>query len=131
MAASFHDRYNNATPTYIRTDDKQFADLPAGSTILIPSPQDIEAEVSRAAEPITFTELRHSLAERHGAEGCCPVMTGMNLRVAAEVTFDALDAGVPAEDVVPIWNVIDPTSALAGKLPGGSKRVASLRQESC
>lgn len=128
MAANFHDRYENAKPTYIRTNDKQFADLPAGSTILIPSPQDIEAEVSRSGETITFTELRNALAERHGAQGCCPVMTGMNLRVAAEVTFDALDAGVPAEDVVPIWNVIDPTSSLAGKLPGGPERVASLRQ---
>ena len=130
MSASFQQRYDTAKASYIRTNEKKFADLPAGSTILIPSPQDIDAEVNLLGEGknLTFTELRHSLAQRHGADGSCPVMTGMNLRIAAEVTFEALDAGVPIDQVVPIWKVIDPAGPLAPKLPGGAARVQELRQ---
>lgn len=120
MGASFQERYDTAKPSYIRTNDKKFADLPAGSTILIPSPQDIEAEVNKLGpdETLTLTELRHRLAANHGAEGCCPVMTGMNLRIAAEVTLEALDAGVPVTDVVPIWKAIEPRNKLAPRFDG-------------
>ena len=130
MPASFQERYDKATPSYTKMNSKKFADLPAGTTVLIPSPQDIEAAVERLAEGGTYslTELRDELAQTHGADGCCPVMTGMNLRVAAEVNLEALAAGMPSDDVVPIWKAIDPTSNLAGKLPGGSQRVAELRR---
>ena len=80
-------------------------------------------------ELIDLTELRQRLAERHGADGACPVMTGMNLRIVAELAVEALDAGVPSDDVLPVWKVITPKSALAKKLPGGPVRIANLRGE--
>lgn len=129
MAASFQERYDTAKPTYTRVNEKRFADLEAGTSVLIPSPQDIEAVVNDLPtdQTITLTELRNALAERHGADGTCPVMCGMNLRVAAEVNLSALDAGVPASEVVPIWNAIDPGKPLAAKLPGGADRIRQLR----
>lgn len=130
MAINFTERYDTARPSYVKTNEKRFADLPAGTTVLIPSPQAIEAVVDglEPGKTLTLTELRRVLAERHGAEGCCPVMAGINLRVAAEVTFDALDAGVPPDAVVPIWKAIDPNGILAGKLPGGAERVLALQK---
>jgi len=130
MSASFQDRYDTAKPTYTRVNEKRFADLPAGTTVLIPSPQDIEAAINRIPTGGTWslTNLRDNLAERHGADGCCPVMTGMNLRVAAEVNLEAIDAGVPTEEVVPVWKAIDPASNLAGKVPGARKRIEELRR---
>ncbi len=129
MSTDFQRRYDNAKPSYIKTNEKRFADLPAGSSVLIPSPQDIEAVVNDldGDEAVSLTDLRTELASRHGADGCCPVMAGMNLRVAAEVTFQAMDAGVPVDQVVPIWKAIDPAGTLAPKLPGGIERVRSLR----
>ena len=131
MPASFQDRYDTAKESYIKTNDKQFADLPAGTTVLIPSPQDIESVVNALPEgnTLNLTELRGALAEMHDADGTCPVMCGMNLRVAAEVTLEAIDAGVPQGEVVPIWNVIEPKSNLAKKLPGGVERIRRLRGE--
>lgn len=129
MPVNYQDRYDAAKPTYIKVNEKRFADLDAGTTVLIPSPQDIEAVVNDLPPDSTMTlsELRNALAERHGADGTCPVMCGMNLRVAAEVNLAALDAGVPPDEVVPIWKTIDPAKPLAAKLPGGADRIRQLR----
>ena len=132
MTVDYQKRYDNARPTYTKVNDKKFADLDAGTTVLIPSPKDIEAEINQLddGEIITFTQLRHRLADRHGADGCCPVMAGMNLRVVAELALEAIDAGGPTPDVVPVWQTVDPSSTLAGKLPGGRNRIAQLRGDS-
>jgi len=131
MTATWQQRYDNARPTYTRVNDKKFADLEAGTSILIPSPSDIEYEIAQCDPDTTInlTQLRQRLAQRHQADGTCPVMCGMNLRVVAEVAFEALDAGVPADQLTPVWNAIDPTSNLAGKLPGGRQRVEQLRSD--
>lgn len=131
MAADFQTRYETANSSYIRTNEKQFADLPAGTTVLIPSPQDIEsvANCLTDGQTMSLTQLRGALAEMHDADGTCPVMCGINLRVAAEVGLESLDRGVPPAEVVPIWNVIEPTSNLAKKLPGGPDRIRALRGE--
>lgn len=131
MPVDYQRRYDTAKASYVKTNDKQFADLPAGTSVLIPSPQDIESVANALPDDatMTLTELRGALAKMHDADGTCPVMCGMNLRVAAEVTMDALDAGVPQAEVVPIWKVIEPTGNLAAKLPGGVERIQSLRGE--
>lgn len=115
--------------SYIKVNDKKFADLEAGTSVLIPSAADIDGEIASCApgETLTLTELRHRLASRHGADGTCPVMCGLNLKVAALSVFEALEAGVPPSHLTPVWNAIDPTSKLATKLPGGPDRVAALR----
>ncbi len=129
MPAFWQERYDRAKPTYSRVNTKKFADLEPDTSILIPSPADIEAEIARvgSGETVTLTELRGRLAQRHGADGTCPVMCGMNIRIVAELAFEALDAGVPAGELTPVWNAIDPKSNLAGRLPGGRERVEDLR----
>ena len=129
MVATWQERFDNAKPSYTRVNDKKFADLEPNTTTLIPSPADIQREIDdlAAGETMELTELRNRLADRHGADGTCPVMAGMNLRVVAEVCFGALDAGVPPAQLSPVWNAISPTSPLASKLPGGPERVHALR----
>jgi DNA-directed RNA polymerase sigma subunit (sigma70/sigma32) len=118
MTLSYQERYDQARPSYVKTNEKRFADLEAGTTVLIPSPQDIETVINELApdEIIDLTELRDRLATMHDADGACPVMTGMHLRIVAEIALDALDAGVPMHDVTPVWNAIAPKSNLAKKL---------------
>lgn len=126
---SLRQRYESARPTYTRVNAKRFADLEPGTTVLIASPGDIEAEINRLPRGELFTQrdLRRRLADRHGADGACPAMTGMNLRVVAELVLAGLDAGMPSDAVTPVWLVIDPDSALATRLPGGPDRIRSLR----
>ena len=132
MTMTWQERYDSARPSYTKVNDQKFADLEAGTTVLIPSPSDIEQAIADGDpnEVLTLTQLRDRLAARHDADGTCPVMCGMNLRVVAECAFEALDAGMPSRDLVPVWNVIDPTSKLAGKLPGGRPRIEELRSSS-
>lgn len=129
MPATWQEKYDNSRPSYTKVNDKRFADLEAGTSVLIPSPSDIEDEIAalEPGEQINLSELRQRLAASHGADGTCPVMCGMNLRVVAEVAYEALDAGVPAEHLTPVWNAIEPTSNLAKKLKGGPERVRELR----
>ena len=120
-------KYDRSRPSYTRVNEKRFADLEPGTTVLIPSPQDIEALILDLddEETLNLSELRQRLAKRHGADGACPVMTGMNLRIVADLGLEALDAGI--DDPVPFWKVVEPTSALASRLPGGPKRISQLR----
>ncbi|NOX31402.1 MAG: hypothetical protein GXP35_15350 [Actinobacteria bacterium] len=134
MTASWQQRFDSARPTYTRVNEKRFADLEAGTSVLIPSPQDIEREINGvgSGETIDLSELRVRLANRHGADGSCPVMTGMNLRIVAELSFEALDCGAAPDEVTPVWRAVCPTSNLATKLRGGSDRLTALiAGESC
>lgn len=130
MSLSYQERYDQARPTYTRVNEKKFADLEPGTSVLIPSPPDIAAEIDALGddEVLNLTEFRHRLAERHGSDGACPVMTGMNLRVVAEIAFEALDAGTSPDDVTPVWKVIEPKAPLASKLSGGPDRIRALRE---
>ncbi len=130
------ERYDSARPSYTKVNEKRFADLEAGTSVLIPSPKDIEEVIDdlAAAESLTLTELRQRLAQQHGADGACPVMTGMNLRIVADLGLEAIDAGHdPAlatdagGEVIPFWKVVEPSSSLASKLPGGPDRITQLR----
>ncbi len=129
MLVNFQARYDDAAPSYTKVNDKKFADLDAGTTILIPSPQDIEAEINKLkpGHVIELGELRSRLADCHGADVACPVMTGMNLRVVAELAFDALDAGHPVDDVVPVWRAVGPSSTPAKKRSGPPELIRKLR----
>ncbi len=131
MSATWQERFDRSRESYIKVNDKRFADLEAGTTVLIPSAHDIRAEIDSLGptETLSLGELRHRLADRLHADGACPVMTGMNLRIVAELAFEALDAGVPVDQVLPAWKVVDPASTLAGKLPGGPTRVLELREQ--
>jgi DNA-directed RNA polymerase sigma subunit (sigma70/sigma32) len=132
MAMSFQEKYESSRTTYTKVLDKRFADIEAGSTVVIASPQDIATELNQLGlrEMISMSELRRRLATRHAADKACPAMTGMNLRIVAEVAIAALDGGVPQTDVTPFWNVIDPAHPLAAKLPGGIARIEQLRKHS-
>ncbi len=128
MPVSWQERFDSARPTYTRVNEKRFADLEPGTSVLIPSPQDIEREINEVepGRPIDLSELRNRLAQRHGADGSCPVMTGMNLRIVAELSFEALDRGAVTDEVTPVWRVVSPSSNLAKKLKGGPDRLAAL-----
>ncbi len=65
MVSTYRERYEQARPSYIKTNEKRFADLEAGTTVLIPSPQDIEAVINHLGpgETIDPSDLRNRLAE--------------------------------------------------------------------
>lgn len=96
-----------------------FAGIAAGSTLYVATP-DIVAEYVRQVPPgetRTIIRLRNELARRNRADAACPVSTAIFLRSVAEVALKQLAEGVPRDDVVPFWRVIEADSKIAKRLP--------------
>ena len=103
--------------------DKDFADMPAGCMMLIATPQIIDDYVKTVGygTRIPLKTMRDDLALEHNAEYTCPVTTGIFLRIVAEANFEKWQNGASLESIAPFWRVIDPKSALAGKLSFGKE----------
>jgi hypothetical protein len=68
---------------------------------------------------ISVSQLRRQLSIAKGADGTCPLTTGIFLRIVAEYAFECYLNGKEVRDLPPVWRVIDITSPLAKKLPLG------------
>lgn len=104
------------------------AGMKAGQVMLVPSARLIDDAI-RALPPGARLEIpafRAQLAARHGAEVCCPITTGILLRVVAEAAWEARARG--ANEITPFWRVIDETAPVAGKLGCGRAFVAERRR---
>lgn len=105
--------------------DKPVLGCQAGDTMLIPTPRMIEAFLDSipVGETRTPSQMRESLAEAQGADVCCPLCSGMFLKIVSEASL-APDTGVKA----PFWRVVDPKSPLAKKLPCGPDWIQAQRE---
>ena len=88
-------------------------------TMLIPKPLDVDAMIRKVppGKVITLTELREKLARGAGANMTCPMVTGMFVRIAAEVAAEDRRAG--KSRVTPYWRVVRDDGRLLETLPGG------------
>lgn len=98
-----------------------FADIPAGSNMLIATPQLIEQYIQQIefGKHIDSKTLRKDLALAHNADNTCPVTTGIFMRIVAEANYEKYQQGAPIEAITPFWRVIEPNSTLAKKLSFG------------
>lgn len=111
------------------TLEKAMPGAPAGTTLLITTPQMVDRYVrkSRSGQFITPLELRLAMARDHGADHSCPLVTGIHLRIVAEAALDEIRAGADLLQVTPFWRVIHPGSPLAKKLGDGIKLLSQLQ----
>ncbi|MCU0422155.1 MAG: hypothetical protein MUC81_05025 [Bacteroidia bacterium] len=117
------DKLNEQKSPQIKRIDFSFADVPAGSQMLITTPQLIEAYIKQigAGMHVDTKIMRKDLAIEHRADCTCPVTTGIFLRIVAEANYEKLTSGEPVENITPFWRVIDPDSPLANKLTFGKR----------
>jgi hypothetical protein len=81
--------------------------------MLIPS-EAMVAEELRAAPPGRLSDiglLRRNLAQKHGADACCPVTVQRHL------------VRISQDDSAPYWRVIDPDRPFARRVRGGHQRI--------
>jgi hypothetical protein len=120
-----------AKPPHVVKTDKYFAGVPAGSRLLISSPMEVAAFL-RSHVPAGTTkevqQVRRELAATHKADATCPVSMAFFLKIVAEEAWDRLEGGASIVEVAPFWRVIDPGSALAGKLRAGPDWIAKQRE---
>ena len=92
---------------------------PPGATMVISTPQEIEALVQQIPKGkiATFDQLKDVIAARHGTTITCPVTTGLFLGIVARAAAEQESMGV--KHVTPWWRVIRTAGTLNEKFPGG------------
>ena len=94
----------------VKRNEKDFADIPAGSTMLIATPQLVDSYVKSIGEgrSLDIKTIRKDLALEHGADYTCPVTTGIFLRIVSEAAYEELQNGGNIDTITPFWRVVDP-----------------------
>ena len=92
---------------------------PPGATMVISTPQEIEALVLQIPKGklATFNSLKDVIARHHGTTITCPVTTGLFLNIVARAAAEQELIG--AKRVTPWWRVIRSDGTLNEKFPGG------------
>lgn len=108
---------NGKQPVVQTLTPSQAARLKA-STMLVPTPNQIEAEIKKIPRGSirTMADLRAELARAAGADITCALCAGIFWRLTAEAAeFDRANGDEPA----PYWRVVREKGDLNDKLPGG------------
>jgi ABC-type uncharacterized transport system ATPase subunit len=121
MKKTWLDKLNETKEPKIKRIDIDFADIPAGSNMLIATPKIIDKYIQEigVGKRIDTKTLRKDLAIAHNADYTCPVTAGIFLRIVAEANYEKLQQGKNVEEITPFWRVIEPNSVLAKKLTFG------------
>jgi hypothetical protein len=92
---------------------------PPGASMLISTPQEIDAVVRRVKKGklATINTLRDALARQHKTTITCPVTTGIFMNFVAKAAAEMEEMG--ARRVTPWWRVLKSDGTLNDKYPGG------------
>jgi hypothetical protein len=114
----------------VKQIDSGFADIPAGSRMLIPTPLIIEDYLRNIGSGMIIDSkiLRKDLALAHNADYTCPLTAGIFLRIVAEANFEKLQKGLPLSEIAPFWRAIPLKSSIAKKLSFGTDFIASQQK---
>lgn len=93
---------------------------PPGASMLISTPQEVDALVGRVrkGQLATINTLREALAKQHQTTITCPVTTGIFMNIVAKAAGEMEDMG--AKKVTPYWRVLKTDGTLNEKFPGGT-----------
>ena len=110
--------------------DRAFADIPAGATMYVGTPQVVADYISHIpyGHTTTLQQMRKDLAAEHRAEYCCPITAGIFLRIVAEAAYEQYVAGAKISELAPFWRMIDRRTPVAKKLSFGYDFVAERRR---
>ncbi len=127
MAKTWTEKFHNGDVAKVCVMDRPRLGFPAGAKMLIPTPADVLEVVNQipSGSVTTPVELRKTLALNADADVTCPLVTGIFLRIIAEIALEELGAG--KTEVAPFWRVIDPKSPLAKKLTCGPEFLIQRR----
>lgn len=115
----------------VEVTDKDFADIPAGSTMFIATPEIVDDYVRHIPEghSTDIRQMRQDLAAANHAQYTCPVTSGIFLRIVAEKAWEDLQLGKKISEVAPFWRIIAVKSPTAKKLTFGTEFLAQQRKK--
>lgn len=131
MAKTWKQKLEDKKQPKLQVLQKPMAGVPAGSTLLMPTPQLIQEFMDTIPEgqQISFKEMREHIAKAHKSDVACPISTSTCTRVVAEAAWEDIQAGKASNQVTPFWRVIEPDSNLAKKLTCGSEFIEAMRKQ--
>lgn len=131
MAKTWKQKLEEKEQPKLQVLQKPMAGVPAGSTLLMPTPQLVKEFMDTIPEgqQISFKEMRERIAKARKSEVACPISTSTCTRVVAEAAWEDIQAGKAPNRVTPFWRVIDPNSNLAKKLTCGSEFIEAMREQ--
>ena len=105
----------------VKINPKKFADIPAGTVMLVPTPKIVDDYVRSIPQGsfVDLKQIRQELSMRYHAEMTCPVVTGISIRIISEAAFEESQADQNLDSITPFWRVVNPESKLAEKLACG------------
>lgn len=115
----------------VKKNDFDFADIPAGSKMLIATPLILD-EYIRKIPKGHFTDIkqiRKDLAADYKAEYTCPVTTGIFIRIVAEAAYEEYEKGKALSKITPFWRALSVKSASAKKLSFGIKFLQDMQKK--
>jgi hypothetical protein len=105
----------------IETTNKKFADIPAGSKMLIATPLIVDAYIRQIPKGhfTDIKQIRKDLAAEFKAAYTCPVTTGIFIRIVAEAAYEEYEKGKALSKITPFWRALSTKSPSAKKLSFG------------
>lgn len=113
----------------VKKVENDFADIPAGATMLIATPNIVADYIRHIPKgtATTLQQMRKDLAAEYNAEFMCPVTAGIFLRIVAESAYEEYLQGKPVNKIIPFWRMIDKKSPAIKKLSFGADFVIEQR----
>ncbi|MFZ9387710.1 MAG: hypothetical protein ACO25B_07485 [Chitinophagaceae bacterium] len=118
---TWQEKLHNGKTHKVEKTEVKFADIPAGSRMLVPTPLIVDAYIRNIPRG-HFTgirQIREDLAAEYHADYTCPVTTGIFIRIAAEAAYEEYKQGKSPARITPFWRVISASSPAAKKLSFG------------
>lgn len=128
---SWTEKMNHPASPEVKRTDKNFADIPAGSLMLIPTPRLVEDYLkhSTPGKQVEMRQIRADLAAENGAEYTCPLTTGIFLRILTEYANELKNSGVPLTALPPVWRVLKPGLPIWKKLQFDTGWIREAREQ--
>jgi len=119
---SWQEKLHNGKELKVETTTVKFADIPAGSRMLIATPEIVDAYIREIPRGhfVSIGQIRKDLAAAHHTDFTCPVTTGIFVRIAAEAAYEEYEKGKSLSRITPFWRVIAAKSPAAKKLSFGT-----------
>lgn len=115
----------------VKKNDVDFADIPAGSKMLIATPLILDAYIRKIPKGhfIHIKQIRKDLAADYKAEYTCPVTTGIFIRIVAEAAYEEYEKGKSLNKITPFWRAVNAKSPSAKKLSFGIKFLQDMQKK--
>jgi hypothetical protein len=118
---TWQEKLHTGKKAEVKRNDYDFADIPAGSKMLIATPEIMDAYIRQIPKGhfTDIKQIRKDLAAEYKAQYTCPVTTGIFIRIVAEAAYEQYEKGSPLSKITPFWRALSAQSPSAKKLSFG------------